>query len=100
MGMSAIPNQPFINVLGDLKIAGLPLKMITRAYGLKTSIARNNIRLIEMISDEDRRATVMELEERTGFPILNIQKIMKDELEMSWIATRWVTKLVLDDKKL
>ena len=63
----------------------------------KSSSTQSNIRLIESILDEDRRATVRELEETTGFSKSIIHTIIKDELEMSRVVVRWVPKLLSED---
>ena len=65
----------------------------------KSSSTQSNIRLIENRLDEDRHATVRELEERTGFSKSIIHTIIKDELEMSRVVARWVPKLLSEDQK-
>ena len=59
----------------------------------KSSSIRTNIESIERVLDEDRRATVRQLEERTGFPKSTIHRIIRDELEMTRVVARWVPKL-------
>ena len=49
----------------------------------KSSGLRSNVQLIERLQDEDRRANVRELEERSGIPKSSIHRIVQDELEMT-----------------
>ena len=65
-----------------------------RAGRPKSSGLRSNVQLIERILDEDRRATVRELEERSGIPKSSIHRIIQDELEMARVVGRWVPKLI------
>ena len=62
----------------DTVSAGLP----------KPSGLRSDVQLIERILDEDRRATVRELEERSGIPKSSIHHIIQDELEMIRVVAR------------
>ena len=54
----------------------------------KSSGLRSNVQLIERILDEDRRATVRELEERSGTPKSRIYRIIQDELDMIPVVAR------------
>ena len=56
----------------------------------KSSGLRSNVQLIKRILDEDRRATVRELEERSGIPKSSIHRIIQDELEMIRVVASWV----------
>ena len=60
---------------------------------------RSNVQLIERILDEDRCATVRELEERSGIPKSSIHRIIQDQLEMTRMVDRWVPKLLSDKQK-
>ena len=64
-----------------------------RAGSPKSSGLHSNVQLIERILDEDRRATVRELEERSGIPKFSINRINQDELEMTRVVDRWIPKL-------
>ena len=61
---------------------------IVRAGRPKSSGLRSNAQLIERILDEDRRATVRELKERSGIPKSSIHRIIQDELEMTRVVAR------------
>ena len=74
-------------------------KDTVRAGRPKSSGLRSNFQLIERILDEDRRATVRELEERSGIPKSSIHRIIQDELEMTRVVVRWVPKLLSDEQK-
>ena len=68
-----------------------------RAGRPKSSGLYSNVQLIERILDEDRRATVRELEERNGIPKSSIHRIIQDELVMRRVVARWVQKHVSDE---
>ena len=57
------------------------------------------IQLIERILDVDKRATVRELEERSGIPTSSIHRIIQDEQEMKRVFAGWVTKLLSDQSR-
>ena len=65
----------------------------------KSSAFRSDVQLIDSIQDEVRRATVWELEERSGYSKSTIHRITQDELEMTRVVARWVTKLLSDEQK-
>ena len=70
-----------------------------RAGRRKSSGLRSNIQLIERILDKDRRATIRELEERSGIPKSSIHRIIQDELEMTRVDARWIPKLSSHEQK-
>ena len=59
----------------------------------------SNIERVQIILDEDRRITLRELEERVGISKSTLYSIITEDLEMSKVTARWVSKLLRKEQK-
>ena len=82
---SALLGPQYTNGYNDSRRAGIPMKTL-RAGRPKLSCLRSDVQLIERILDEDRLATVRELEERSGIPNQAFIALFK----MNWKRHEWL----------
>lgn len=63
-----------------------------------TSDTSENVERVRNAIDNDRRLTVLQLEEMLSIPHSSIHRILKDELGMVRVVARWVPKLLSTDQ--
>ena len=86
MGMSARAEALYTYELKGLRMGGIPSKTLSAQGRPKSSMLKGNVELIERIMDEDRRVTIRELEERVGIRKTTMNRIIREDLEMSRVV--------------
>ena len=79
-GRESIENDPLV---------GRPVSVLTE----------KNVATVKILIEEDAHSTMQEIEELSGIHSLSVLKILREQLGLRKICTRWVPHLLTDEQK-